>query len=154
MIGASLRIIGYVVPTSPLPVYFVGLLCVAVVAARNWRLPGAALISVGTFTNVVVVWLNGGMPVDMAVAATIEALPPPNGFHIPLVPDTIFPFLADIIPVGIAHGMYSVGDFLIAFGGFLIPFLWLQAAPEEVATRHELRSTNFALFWPRRSSAA
>lgn len=147
VIGASLRIIGYVVPTSPLAVYFVGLVCVAVVAARNWRLPGAALISVGTFTNVAVVLLNSGMPVDMTVAATIDALPPENGLHIALGPGTTFPFLADIIPVGIAHGMYSVGDFLIAFGGFLIPFLWLQAAPEEVAARHELRSTNFALFW-------
>jgi MFS family permease len=29
----------------------------------------------------------------------------------------------------------------------LIPFLWLQASPDEVAARHELRSTNFALFW-------
>ena len=147
VIGASLRIIGYLVPTSPLAIYFFGLLCIAVVAARNWRLPGAALISVGTFSNVVVVLLNSGMPYDVAVATAIDALPPENGLHIPLGPGTLFPFLADIIPVGIVHNMYSVGDFLIAFGGFLIPFLWLQAAPEEVATRHELRSTNFALFW-------
>jgi MFS family permease len=147
VIGAGLRLFGYLVPTSPLAVYFIGLLCVAVVAAGNWRLPGAALISVGTFSNVVVVLLNSGMPVDMTVAATIDALPPENGFHIELGPGTIFPFLADIVPVGIAHGMYSIGDVLIAFGGFLIPFLWLQASPDEVATRHELRSTNFALFW-------
>ncbi|MEO8632372.1 MAG: MFS transporter [Chloroflexota bacterium] len=146
-IGAGLRIVGYLVPASPLVVYFVGLLCIAVVAARNWRLPGAALISVGTFSNVVVVALNGGMPVDMTVAAAIGALPPENGLHIALGPGATFPFLADIIPVGIARSMYSVGDFLIAFGGFLIPFLWLQAAPEEVASRQELRSTNFALFW-------
>ncbi len=147
VVGAGLRLLGYVVPTSPLAVYFIGLVCVAVVAARNWRLPGAALISVGTFSNVLVVLLNSGMPVDMTVAATINALPPENGFHIELGPGTIFPFLADIIPVGIARGMYSIGDVLIAFGGFLIPFLWLQASPEEVASRHELRSTNFALFW-------
>jgi MFS family permease len=147
VIGASLRVIGYVVPTSPIAVYFLGLLCIAIVAARNWRLPGAALISVGTFSNVLVVLLNSGMPYDVAVATAIDGLPPENGLHIPLGPSTLFPFLADIIPVGIVHSMYSVGDFLIAFGGFLIPFLWLQAAPEEVATRHELRSTNFALFW-------
>jgi MFS family permease len=146
VLGAGLRLLGYVVPTSPLAVYFIGLLCVAVVAAANWRLPGAALISVGTFSNVLVVLLNSGMPVDMTVAASIDAVPPPNGLHIELGPATTFPFLADIIPVGIA-GMYSVGDFLIAFGGFLIPFLWLQASPVEVAGRHELRSTNFALFW-------
>jgi MFS family permease len=93
------------------------------------------------------VLLNSGMPVDMTVAAAIDALPPPNGLHIELGPATTFPFLADILPVGIARNMYSVGDFLIAFGGFLIPFLWLQASPDEVVGRHELRSTNFALFW-------
>jgi DHA3 family macrolide efflux protein-like MFS transporter len=147
VIGASLRVIGYLLPTSPLVIYFFGLLCIAIVAARNWRLPGSALISVGTFSNVVVVLLNSGMPYDVEVATAIDALPPENGLHIPLGPDTVFPFLADIIPVGIVHGMYSVGDFLIAFGGFLIPFLWLQAAPEEVVARHELRSTNFAVFW-------
>jgi DHA3 family macrolide efflux protein-like MFS transporter len=146
-IGAGLRLLGYVVPASPLAVYFIGLVCVAVVAARNWRLPGAALISVGTFSNVLVVLLNSGMPVDLTVATAIGAPLPETGLHIALGPNTIFPFLADIIPVGIVGGMYSVGDFLIAFGGFLIPFLWLQAAPEEVAARHELRSTNFALFW-------
>jgi DHA3 family macrolide efflux protein-like MFS transporter len=146
-IGAGLRLIGYFVPASPLAVYVIGLICVAIVAARNWRLPGAALISVGTFSNVLVVLVNSGMPVDMTVAAEIGAVPPPNGLHIELGPGTILPFLSDIIPVGIVPSMYSVGDFLIAFGGFLIPFLWLQAAPEEVAARHELRSTNFALFW-------
>jgi MFS family permease len=147
VVGAGLRLLGELVPTSPLAVYFIGLLCVALVAARNWRLPGAALISIGTFSNVLVVLLNNGMPVDLTVAAAINALPPENGLYVVLGPNTIFPFLADIIPVGIVPSVYSVGDFLIAFGGFLIPFLWLQASPEEVAVRHELRSTNFALFW-------
>jgi MFS family permease len=146
VLGAGLRLFGFVVPTSPLAVYFIGLICVAVVAARNWRLPGAALISVGTFSNVLVVLLNSGMPVDMQLAADIGAPVPDNGLYVPLGPTTVFPFLADIVPVRFVS-MYSVGDFLIAFGGFLIPFLWLQASPDEVAARHELRSTNFALFW-------
>lgn len=149
VVGAGLRLFGQLVPTSPLAVYFIGFVCIAVVAARNWHLPGAALISVGTFSNVLVVLLNNGMPYDVAVATEINALPPDNGLYVALGPNTIFPFLSDIIPVaiGIFSSVYSVGDFLIAFGGFLIPFLWLQASPEEVATRHELRSTNFALFW-------
>ena len=147
IVGASLRLLGEIVPTSPFAVYFFGLLCVAVVAARNWRLPGAALISVGTFSNVLVVLLNNGMPYDVQLATEINAPLPNTGLHIALGPETVLPFLADIIPVGIAGGLYSVGDVLIAFGGFLIPFLWLQASPEEVAARHELRSTNFALFW-------
>ncbi len=152
VIGAGLRLLGYVVPTSPLAVYLIGLICIALVSARNWRLPGAALISVGTFTNVLVVLLNSGMPYDVALATEINALPAESGLHVPLGPHTIFPFLGDIIPFGFApiavlRSVYSVGDVLIGFGGFLIPFLWLQASPEEVALRHELRSTNFALFW-------
>jgi DHA3 family macrolide efflux protein-like MFS transporter len=147
VVGAGLRLFGYVIPTSPLAVYFVGLLCIAVVAARNWRLPGAALLSLGTFSNVLVVLVNNGMPYDASIAAEINAAPPQNGLYVALGPNTILPFLADIVPVGIVSGLYSIGDFLIAFGGFLIPFLWLQASPEEVAGRHELRSTNFALFW-------
>jgi len=150
VIGAGLRLLGFLVPASPLAVYFIGLLSIAVVAARNYRLPGAALISVGTFSNVLVVLLNGGMPYDIALATEIDALPR-TALYVPLGPGTIFPFLSDIIPVGVPvpliRGVYSVGDFLIAFGGFLIPFLWLQATPEEVAGRHEMRSTNFALFW-------
>lgn len=146
VIGAGLRLLGEIVPTSPLAVYFGGLFCVAVVAARNWSLPGAALISVGTFSNVLVVLLNSGMPYDVQLATQINALPD-TGLYVPLGPATIFPFLADIIPVALVPSVYSVGDFLIAFGGFLIPFLWLQASPEDVAIRREMRSTNFALFW-------
>jgi MFS family permease len=146
IVGAGLRLFGFLVPTSPLAVYLIGLVCIAVVAAQNWRLPGAALISVGTFSNVLVVLLNNGMPYDLALATEINALPD-SGLYVELGPHTIFPFLADIIPVAVVPSVYSVGDFLIAFGGFLIPFLWLQASPEEVAGRHELRSTNFALFW-------
>jgi len=148
VVGAGLRLFGQIIPTSPLAVYFIGLLCIAVVAARNWRLPGAALISVGTFSNVVVVLLNGGMPYDVPLATQIDALPS-TALYVPVAAGTIFPFLGDIIPValGFFRSVYSAGDFLIAFGGFLIPFLWLQASPEEVAGRHEMRSTNFALFW-------
>jgi MFS family permease len=148
VIGAALRLVGEIIPTSPLAVYFFGLLCIAIVAARNYRLPGAALISVGTFSNVIVVLLNGGMPYNHPLAAEIGALPN-TSLYVPMGPTTIFPFLGDIIPVALPFfsSVYSVGDFLIAFGGFLIPFLWLQATPEEVAGRLEMRSTNFALFW-------
>src|SRR5207244_4475157 len=66
VVGAGLRFVGDVVPSSPLGVYFFGLVCVAVVAARNWRLPGAALISVDTFSDVLAVTLNDGVPSALA----------------------------------------------------------------------------------------
>lgn len=146
-LAATLRLIGFVIPTSPLVVYLVALICVAVVAALNWRLPGAAMIAVGTFMNVLVVMLNGGMPYDPGLAITNGITQPNDGLHIELTAHTIVPFLGDIVPVRIADSIYSVGDFLIAFGGFFIPFSWLQAPAEAVAARHELRSTNFSLFW-------
>jgi MFS family permease len=85
------------------------------------------------------------MPYDPALAISVGATLPNDGLHIPLTPDAHLPFLADIIPFGIARAVYSIGDFLIAFGGFLIPFVLLQ--PPASAESHDLRSTNFAFFW-------
>ncbi len=147
VLAAALRFIGAVYPASPLGVYLVALVFVALVAALNWRLPGAILISVGTFMNVIVVVLNTGMPYDPAIATSSVISIPTDGLHVLLQPTTLLPFLGDIVPVTIADSIYSVGDFLIAFGGFFIPFSWLQAPAEAVVARHELRSTNFSLFW-------
>jgi hypothetical protein len=33
--------------------------------------------------------------------------------------------LADVIPVPLARAVYSIGDFCIALGGFLVPFVLL-----------------------------
>src|SRR5438093_5204578 len=67
--------------------------------------------------------------------------------------------LASGVAIGIAAGIAFGGDWrrlatfsllwcpllLIAFGGFLIPFVWLQ---EEADPRtHSVRSANFAFFW-------
>jgi len=60
---------------------------------------------------------------------------------------TRLPLLGDIVPVGVVRSVYSVGDFLIALGGFLIPFMWLQTPSEGALTRREVRSPNFAFFW-------
>jgi MFS family permease len=42
--------------------------------------------------------------------------------------------------------VFSLGDFLNALGGFLIPFMWLQP-PAEANAATTLRSPNFAFFW-------
>jgi MFS family permease len=147
VVAAALRIVGAIVPTSPLAVYLAALMSVAVVAALNWRLPGAVLIAVGTLMNVAVIALNSGMPYDQSVAVESGISFPRDGLHVTATPATVLPFLGDIIPVSIADSIYSVGDFLIACGGFFIPFSWLQAPPEAVAARHELRSANFSQFW-------
>ena len=147
LLAALLRVVGAVVPSSPPQLYLAALAFVALFAALNWRLPGAILVAVGTLMNVLVVGLNSGMPFDPGTAADSGIGIPNDGLHVPMTGSTALPFLGDIVPIAIVGGLYSVGDFLIAFGGFFIPFSWLQVPAEAVAARHELRSSNFSLFW-------
>ncbi|HEY6958197.1 MAG TPA: MFS transporter [Candidatus Limnocylindria bacterium] len=145
VVAASLRFATALIPTLALVVYVLGFLGIGIVAARNWRQAGAALIALGTLSNLVVVLANLGMPYDVATAASVAAPIPNDSLHIPISSATHLGFLSDVIPLGFVRSVYSIGDFLIAFGGFLMPFVLLQ--PEADASRHELRSANFAFFW-------
>jgi MFS family permease len=145
VIATGLRLWTFFVPRADFALYVLGLIGVGVVAAINWRIAGATLIALGTFANVIVVLLNTGMPYDADTVAAVGASPPSDALHVLLTEVTRFPFLADIIPFGIGHAVYSAGDLLIAFGGFLIPFIWLQDEAE--ASSHDVRSANFAFFW-------
>src|SRR5438105_10233200 len=135
-IALGLRIIGLFVPSTPLTIYVLSLFGVATVAAWNWRLPGTALVAVGTGLNLVVVLLNSGMPYDPTLAEMVGAPPPTDSLHLPLTSATRLAFLADVIPVGPIRGVFSLGDFLVALGGFLIPFIWLQPPPDVGRERH------------------
>src|SRR5712692_2451456 len=146
VVSLGIRVIGIVFPSTPLALYLLSLSGVAVVAARNWQIPGALLIAVGTLSNLIVGGVNAGMPYDVGAMTAVGAPPPNDSLHIPLTADTRLEFLADIIPVGPIHAVYSLGDFLVGLGGFLIPFLWLQPAAISVKDR-TVRSPNFAFFW-------
>ncbi len=143
--ATALRLWTALFPLSDLAVYVLGFGGIGVVAAANWRLPGAALIAVGTFSNVLVVVANAGMPYWPEMAIAVGAPLPHDALHIPFAPNMRVPFLADIIPFGLVRSVYSVGDLLIAFGGFLVPFIWLQ--PRADPGSHDVRSANFAFFW-------
>src|SRR6266545_6794937 len=145
--ASGLRLITFFLPQSSLLVYQVGFIGIGAVALANWRLPGSSLIAIGTFMNVLVIAVNSGMPYDVPTVIGVSARIPDDGLHVVLESGTRLPLLADIIPVGIGHAVYSVGDFLLAFGGFLIPFMWLQESPATGAARREIRSANFAFFW-------
>ncbi|MDQ6872914.1 MAG: MFS transporter [Gemmatimonadota bacterium] len=132
--------------SAPLDAYIFALVGIAAVAALNWRVPGAALIAVGTAMNVLVIALNAGMPYDPATVVAVGAPAPTDSLHTLMTQGTRLPFLGDIVPLGLIRSVYSVGDFLIGLGGFLIPFIWLQA-PVTGGTRHDVRSPNFAFFW-------
>ena len=66
-------------------------------------------------------WLLA-FPMLLAIAA---ASPTP-GLHVELTDQTMFPFLADVIPVRLTHVVYSAGDLVLAVGGFLVPFRWVR----------------------------
>jgi MFS family permease len=147
VLAVGLRLVGdFAFPDAPLALYLVSLLGVAVVAGWNWRVPGALLIAIGTSLNLLVVAVNSGMPYDPVVAAAVGAPPPNDALHVVLRSGTPLEFLSDVIPVGPIHSVLSLGDFLNALGGFLIPFMWLQPPAEANAAR-TLRSPNFAFFW-------
>jgi MFS family permease len=145
--AVGLRLVGaFAFLDAPLALYLVSLVGVAVVAGWNWRVPGALLIAIGTSLNLLVVALNSGMPYDPAVAIAVAAPLPNDALHVVLQPQTRLEFLSDVIPVGPIHSVFSLGDFLNAVGGFLIPFMWLQP-PAEANEAKSLRSPNFAFFW-------
>jgi len=144
-VASALRLWTFFVPTADLTVYVIGLVGIGVVAAANREVPGAALIALGTFGNVLVIFFNAGMPYDATTAQAVGANAPSDSLHIILNDDTRLAFLADIIPFGLGRSVYSIGDLLIAFGGFLIPFTWLQE--EADPNSQSVRSANFAFFW-------
>ncbi len=119
------RVIAPLIAPLAYPLYVTALAGTAVSAAANVRLRGAFLVAFGGALNLLVVLLNHGMPVDAGAVTTAGATMPNDALHVPLTNSTLVAFLADIVAVPIAHSVYSVGDFCIATGGFLVPFVLL-----------------------------
>jgi hypothetical protein len=103
-----------------------GLLLVAVVALANRAIPGAWLVGVGALLNAAVTLLNGGMPVDPGALAVSGKPAPSDGLHVLLGPDTRLPLLADVLLAPIVNNIYSVGDIVLAVGGFWMAFRLLK----------------------------
>lgn len=106
--------------------YVVAFAGIVAVAIANRRLPGMGYVAAGSALNLLVVAANGGMPVDPEAAAFANVGVPEDGLHRTLDQETRLPLLADVIPVGLFRSVYSVGDVLLAFGGFWLPFIWLR----------------------------
>lgn len=88
---------------------------------RNRRLPGIWLVAAGLALNAIVMTANGAMPVhpDAMRALGLGELQVPPGKHTLLTDATLFPWLADIIPLRPLRTIISVGDVVLAVG--LIP---------------------------------
>lgn len=126
LLALGLRVIAVLV-ALPALAHVAAIVLTAAVAARNWRIAGALLVAGGSVLNAIVIAVNGGMPFDVAAAASVGAQPLLNdALHVHLGPETQLPWLADIVPFGLFRNVYSVGDFIIAAGGFWIPFSVLR----------------------------
>lgn len=124
--AVALRVAGVLLPLD-LVAYLSGVLAVAVVALRNAALPGAPLIAIGALLNTLVFVVNGGMPYDPVAADTAMIRPLLNDrLHVAASSDTRLAFLSDVIYLPIFRNVYSVGDVVIAAGGFWLPFQWLR----------------------------
>ena len=106
--------------------YVVALGLTVIAAGANFRFGGAVLVAVGGALNLGVVLANGGMPVDEGAVAAAGTRMPTDALHVPLSNSSVLGAFADVIPVGLVHNVYSAGDFVIAIGGFLVPFMLLS----------------------------
>lgn len=122
--AVGLRLLAPFLPFAPLPLYLLSLAGLVVVAWVNRDLPGAVLIGAGATLNLVVIAANGGMPVDLAAAASVGSAGPHDPLHVVLGPESRLTFLADVIPF--FRSVYSAGDFVIAAGAFWLPLRALR----------------------------
>ncbi|MDQ4025925.1 MAG: DUF5317 domain-containing protein [Actinomycetota bacterium] len=92
---------------------------VAVWLFANRTLPGLMLAGAGMALNVLVIAVNGAMPVleDSAETAGVtRSLEDASLKHEPLDEDTVLPWLGDAIPVPPFQEVLSVGDVVLALG--------------------------------------
>jgi uncharacterized protein DUF5317 len=123
LLGAlAARLIAPAVPSFGLVLEIVGIAGIGIVALLNGRIVGMPLIAIGSVLNLVVVVANQGMPVAADALLSAGAGMPHDPLHIALGETTKLPMLGDIIPLALFRGVYSIGDFAIAIGGFVVPF--------------------------------
>lgn len=120
-IAVALRLIAPAMGES-LPVYMLGFAAITLVAALNRSIPGMWLIAIGAVLNLAVVLANGAMPVDRAGAVSAGVEIPVDGLHRELRDGDALSLFADRIPVPPIARVYSMGDLVLALGGFWVPF--------------------------------
>ena len=94
-------------------------LAVAAFVLRNRRLPGILIAVVGLAMNILAISLNGAMPVSRWAAdiAGVESVPDEMGIkHEIADPQTILPWLGDVIPIPETGRVISAGDIVLAAG--------------------------------------
>jgi hypothetical protein len=122
--GALLGVLGY---GDPRRAYVVGLaasaLCAAAFCARNLRVAGVPLVTLGLLANATVVAVNGAMPVSVSAASrasvpVFEIAAGRDDRHEIAGSHTALRMLGDVIPVPlpVRSEIVSPGDVLVASG--------------------------------------
>jgi hypothetical protein len=94
-------------------------LAIVVFIALNQRMPGLLLADLGLALNLLVIVLNGAMPVsaDAASAAGADVASRASGIeHERMTEESALPWLGDVLPVPLAGEVVSIGDVLLAAG--------------------------------------
>ena len=93
-------------------------LALLIFIAGNRRMPGMLLADVGVALNLLVIVVNGAMPVSTQAArvAGIARSVDVGGQHEVMTSDTALAWLGDIVPVPRLKEVWSVGDFVLAAG--------------------------------------
>lgn len=116
------RIAGASATSAGLIVWIVSCVLLVAVLLPNFRTPGVWLAIVGLILNLLVVLLNGGMPVFSATvgstAEAVSAVAKSSGFYQVAGQATIATLLADVLPltVGRTRILLSSGDVLLVVG--------------------------------------
>lgn len=116
------RLLTPIVPSLGLGLEVVAIAAIGLGALINWRISGMTLIALGSGLNLLAIVTNQGMPVATEALVSAGAEMPHDALHVLLSGSTTFPVLGDIIPLAVLRGVYSVGDLVIALGGFIVPF--------------------------------
>ena len=116
------------------PAIYVGsTLAVFVAVLRNVRVPGMAIVALGSLSNLAAITANGGaMPADPAALAAAGLEGAGSHTNSVVVPDPALRLLTDIfaIPAGVPlANVFSVGDVLIGVGIVVVVAAAMRRAP-------------------------
>jgi hypothetical protein len=127
-VGMGIRIVASLIGEVPLPVYLAAFASIASVAVVDRSLPGMRWMVAGAVSNLLVVTVNLGMPVDATAVQIAGTSIPSDGLHRELVSGDRFAFLADVIPFPVIARVYSVGDLALAWGALWLVFTGMRKA--------------------------
>lgn len=129
LVAVGLQLVGSMVGAVYAATLVGSTVCVGVFLRRNLQHPGIALLAFGFSLNVVVVLLNGAMPVSLTALARAGTQVPATAFdgdprHEVIDGTTALGWLGDVIPVAIPGFGQAVspGDVAVAAGAGLLLF--------------------------------